>query len=828
MFSIQQNFSQATEPCLKERFYAIVGSPSVADIIRHCREAVAAGDKKEYDRWKRKLPAFIFMAEVMENEGPDRKGNALPRARWRKQAACRLNGLVMVDFDHVEEPRKVFDTFAREHAHWLDEKSCANAVMLAHVTPSGHGLRLVCKASADTGNLYDNAQRVATAVGLPLDDQCKDASRLSFAVAKDDILYINDEIFSYDNEEYDKRFGEIYRGGGSAAAGASSVCSGQPAGCSGRLAQTDGTRGKDIAAQPVLDGQQQALSYDGIAVQAVVDAYLARNTGYSEGHRRDHCNRMALVMRHLVENSPEKLKQVVRMAPYVRQWEQQEHNTQEIDSLCEQACSVRYTPTVSRQLRQLLQAAGWRDPEMAAVQQQEQTQLAALEALGRRMRPLLAAPYDTVCENMSDANVPAAVFASATMFCTLMTRTQYEHYDGELHRMNPQALIIGEPGTGKGVIDWLNQRIMSVLRAQDTMARKALQNYKKKRKERATSTKEQRQEPLVEPDGMIRNLLTNTSNNQFYKRMMNAQEEIGGEKWWLHVYMFDSELTSANKANGGADWIGKRDLELKAFHNELAGSDYANDDSVNDFIPVHWCSVTTGTKIALAKKFTLANINDGLCTRQAIVPMDASRYKMIARGKAAQNHERELALREWGFWFDRLSGTMPLKRLVDHCYDLCELSAVEAEMSDDKVLDTLRRRAVFYAEWFTVPRIAARLRNTKDSAPVDLSKMEVTDDDLRWASLIYETIIYWQDYFYGQMLLESWDNAQRNFQPRQRQSINGSKFTLLPMEFDVKTAEKLLGIKRTAVQMQINRWIEAGQVERIKFGKYRKLTAELQ
>ena len=73
MFSIQQNFAQATEPCLKDRFYAVVRSQAVNDIIRECRRAVAAGDKQAYNRAKRRLPGFIFMAEVMDNEGPDSK-----------------------------------------------------------------------------------------------------------------------------------------------------------------------------------------------------------------------------------------------------------------------------------------------------------------------------------------------------------------------------------------------------------------------------------------------------------------------------------------------------------------------------------------------------------------------------------------------------------------------------------------------------------------------------------------------------------------------------------------------------------------------------------
>ena len=828
MFSIQRNFACATELCAKEKFYDIVGSQAVASIILACRKAAGEGNKKEYDRWKRKLPAFIFMSEVMPNEGPDGKGEKLPLDRWRKQHACRLNGLVMVDFDHVENPKERFTEFIRDHAHWLDETSCQNAIMLAHVTPSGRGLRLVCRADVEVGNLFDNAQRVATAFGLPLDDQCKDASRLSFAVTKDDLLYINEKIFDYDNKEYDEKYGGIYRHGGSAAA-TNSSCNGDAG--DGYLQSTtdgNGVESHDECPTDVSGGNREPLTFDGVPLQQIVDAYLAVNTKYTPGHRRDHCNRMALVLRHTVENSVPRLKQVVRMAPYVRKWEEQEKNTQEIDKLCEDACKVRYTSGLSKQLRDVLGRAGWKDPEADDQEQRNQEQLSALTSLGKRLRPLLAAPYDVVTRGMSDANVPAAVFASATMFCTLMTRCQYEHYDGKLHRMNPQALIIGEPGTGKGVIDWLNRQIMSVLRAKDAMGRQALKEYKKKRKERTTSTKEQKKEVLVEPDSMIRYLMTNTSNNQFYKRLVNAKEEVDGELWWLHVYMFDSELTSANKANGGADWIGKRDLELKAFHNEDAGSDYANDDSVNDFVPVHWCSVTTGTRIALSKKFTLANINDGLCTRQAIVPMDNNRYKMISRGDAVVNHEQELSLKEWGYWFDRLHGTMPIEKLIDHVYNLCEASAMEAKMAADDVLDTLRRRAVFYATWFTVPRIVARLRHQEDGTPVDLQQIKVTADDLQFATIIYDAIIYWQDYFYGQMLQDSWDNAGRSFLPRVRKSAASTLFEQLNKEFAVKDVEKVLNVSKRAAESHIYRWKSSGYIEKVKRGQYKKLLESIE
>ena len=502
----------------------------------------------------------------------------------------------------------------------------------------------------------------------------------------------------------------------------------------------------------------------------------------------------------------------------------------EIESAASSAWSGPRYKKIPQRVQKVLIRAGVGDVNDVSTHEEgegeKRMQMSALRTFAQRLRPLLAPPYDTVCEGVEDENLLSHIFAAGTMFCTLMTRCTYTHYDGQEHRMNPQTLIIAPPASGKSGVDTLNKQVMSVLRAQDQISRNALKEYKRKRKERTTSSKEQKQAALVEPQGMIRVLLSNTSNNQFYKRLVNAREEVDQELMWLHVYMFDSELASANKANGGADWIGKRDMELKAFENEDAGSDFANDDSVNDFVPVHWNMVTTGTAIALAKKFTMANINDGLATRVAITPMDPRRYQMIARGNQARNLDREVRLKQWGFWLDRLKGHLPIDRLVDHAYDLCSQSAEEAEAAHDEVLDTLRRRAVFYAEWFTVPRIVARLRR-EDGSTAPMEELTVTDDDLRWATVMYDAVLYWQDYFFGQMLQESWENGKRSFQPRQKTSRNAQMYAQLPEEFTTKQAVNMLGTTDHAATQQLSRWVQSGYIVRIAQGKYKKLITQI-
>ena len=199
---------------------------------------------------------------------------------------------------------------------------------------------------------------------------------------------------------------------------------------------------------------------------------------------------------------------------------------------------------------------------------------------------------------------------------------------------------------------------------------------------------------------------------------------------------------------------------------------------------------------------------------------------MIARGDKMRNLEREARLKQWGFWFDRMQGHLELDRLVDHAYELCEQSAEESEQLKDDVLDTLRRRAVFYAEWFTVPRIVARLRR-EDGTTAPLDELTITDDDLQWATVMYDAVIYWEDYFFGQMLQESWDNAKRIFQPRVRTSHNAQLYARLPDTFTTKEAAMVLGKNDNATGQQLSRWVKSGYIERKAQGKYKKLIAQI-
>ena len=95
-FCYQKNFSHPTLPVDEAQFWALVRATKWNEVIDQYRETHDAA-------LKRKLPAFIFQAMFDETESAKGKLGA-----WRKQAATRLTGLVVMDIDHVDNPREKF------------------------------------------------------------------------------------------------------------------------------------------------------------------------------------------------------------------------------------------------------------------------------------------------------------------------------------------------------------------------------------------------------------------------------------------------------------------------------------------------------------------------------------------------------------------------------------------------------------------------------------------------------------------------------------------------------------------------------------------------
>ena len=195
-FCYQKNFFNPTLPVDEGQFWALVRATKWNEAIDKFR---ATGDQK----LKRGLPAFIFQAMFDETESA--KGR---KGCWRKQSATRLTGLVVMDIDHVEDPKGVFNNVIMKEC-----KNEKNGILLVYITPSGKGLKIVFKARTEWGNLIDNQHAMAKVLGVEVDENCKDASRMSFICKESDILFIDKELFTYENKAFAERYTAVYRDG---------------------------------------------------------------------------------------------------------------------------------------------------------------------------------------------------------------------------------------------------------------------------------------------------------------------------------------------------------------------------------------------------------------------------------------------------------------------------------------------------------------------------------------------------------------------------------------------------------------------------------------
>ncbi len=790
-------------PCTRELFYEVARSARTAQIVAECNRLYAEGKKALYNDKKKSLYSHIFMTAYFEpnNGGRVKK----PLDSWRLQSAAHLSGLIMHDYDRLSSKGTSAEELYAKIPDWMkDDKSCPFALLYAAHTPSHDGLRLVTMADPARGKIADQQQHMARILGVECDKQCINADRTSYAVRECDILYINDLIFTYENEEYDKRYGGLYR----THQKPTTTPSSSPEG--GEVAA------HETPSSSPEGGEVAALEFNGVPFQSIVDKWIEERGVPAEGTRHLTMLRLAGDLRYICENDPVRLKQWVMLAPFVQDIVR-ERGEDEVTHVCEDVCERKLYMSIPKNFSAILEQLG-------------ATKALPLGGAGgglrgdrwgafwQRLQPLLAPPYDVACSLTEDENKLGAVFAAGAMYCTLMTRCWYEHFDGMEQRLNPQVYIIGMPAAGKSFADKLDNIIMGPMKAADAIGREAEAEYKRKLKERQTSSKAAKGEPLKKPEVMIRYCPSKTSNHVLFHRLENAREMVDGKEMHLHIYTFDSELDANTAAQRGGSWIDKHDIELKAFHNECTGVDYSNPDSSNGIFPVYYNTVCTGTPLSLQRKINIRNVNDGLCSRIAFFQMKDDGFHMIARGNRLRNHAQECKIKQWAFRFDSMKGELKIGRLVDHVYNLCQEATWTAEASGDRVLDMLRKRAVFYAIWFTIPRIYARQWKQYEKT----GEVEVDDSDLQFATLIYDAVLYWQDRLFGRMLEDSWQNAENDNKPRVRRTVNDEVYARLPQEFDTKAVIDMMKVSKGGASAQLRRWLAAGLLERTSHGKYRK------
>ena len=800
-----------------ERFAQLVVSDDVVRRIRTYRQRLpelealkAAGKKAEAQKitsLKSGLPKLSYQATFAKSLS---KGGYM--GVWRKQSAAVLNGLFMLDVDHVENPREVYKAWrGEEDADAWAEKL---GILLVHITPSGHGLRIVAKADLAVGNIADNQAALSAKLGVEPDAACKDASRCSFCPMLEDILYINkNELFTYENKAYEEKYGPLYRGGNS-----------QPTAVSEQHCETS-----DGQQQDHFDEQIEA-GYHGTPYDHIVRQWLATVLGGKPqvGDRHQSLFRMACDLRYITDHNPKFLARVLEKCE-VGQEVAAERGTDEIERIATDACARQRWQNIPQRVQRVLQAAG-----VQLYADVSNKTLAAAPAIDyaawwHRLEPLLSESpvLREACVALPDHHKLAGVLAAGAMLGTYLTRCWWEHFDGKDYRLSFLVYIIGSAASGKSFIVDLDKLIMAPMLAADRVGREWERQYKEEMKKRAASSKNAKAEAPDQQHPVIRYVPSTISNAMLYRRLTDAidPKAMGPDTQpiHLHCYTLEAELATALRAQQGS-WAGKNDLELKSFHNEVAGVDYANDQSTNGIIQVNWNQVVSGTMEALSRKIRPANVLDGLVTRLVIFPMPQNDFAMIERRHAIRDHDREALLRSIGLKLEQVAGELKCERLVDFCYDYERQLTDEARTEQDLCLDYFRKRIPVIMMRYTLVRIVCR----EVDAAIKGEPLTVTDSDLEFARLIGDFCLMSQMHMFGQQVMDAQERERTSFTPRRRTTKVREGFARLPEEFSVETlVSEGVSPSVAAAKMALMRWQNDGIVKKVSDKIYRKIMKEI-
>ncbi|MBO4673250.1 MAG: hypothetical protein J5616_02755 [Bacteroidaceae bacterium] len=765
---------------------------------------------------KSSLPAVIPTVTHF-TESTDRWGRT---GLWRVQENGYLTGLDVLDADHIDNPEeRIQQWLAREDFKDL-------GIVWIFITPSGEGVKVVFKAREEWGNLIDNAYQMAETLGVLdyADSQCKNSDHAHFIPKVCDVKYIDWKgFFTYENPAYEARYGEAYRRGESEP----SLPKWQELERQRKNARTGVKPVEKTTNLPpaAVEAKPSAVTFTEReeAIIKALNGYYGERLGEGQKHPT-FCQQTAHWLCWLVDNDPEKATAMAYQLEYVKNWQPQPN---EVEDLIQSAAKKKLLKCTPKALAILLEKAGIAIPQSATAPQDAD--------------PMADLPFDKWCseiENLFDVYPclrevcephprrlwPFLLFASAAMMGTCMTLTYYRFYadPSARCRLNYIILGVGDPTSGKGTLSRLQEVLLAPIIESDKLADDATNNWKEM-KNNAGANKDTRSRDKI----YNRMFGPRASNGEFIRSMINCKTMVDGEEMNNHLVTVDSEKDNSINMSKSGGWQNRDIMVLKSFHNEFDSQHYQNNQSVSGRFRVYWNQIESCTPPTLKRLVNERNFNSGLDTRMATIPTGKPDFDMMP---LTSKDDQFLSvanetLREWSYRLDQRRGELPIWPLVEHVHKWCDERRAIAEFNDDQADWLLIKRVPYYGINISAPYIDMRHWDKREQT----GTYQVDDTDKALCDLVldiqYRTQLHW---FYDLHRKYYDDQLQDAALQRRRTNKFIECFRQLPEEFTTEQFAHIFGYANTrSAQKTLQRLLDDKIIERTMRGNYKKLVSEL-
>lgn len=743
--------------------------------------------QSDYDRrkseLKRQLPAFCFHAHFPSGVRHAEEGEP--------------SGLVIYDADHVGDARKYWARAERR----LRKAGVLPYVALAHVTPSGEGLRLVFVCPL--GMTIPQAQAwMAGVVGDKVyDSAVTDLSRCSFAVPRDYFLrYEPSVLFAPHPPEEAPFLGNPPAQPAPAAPLRPMAASGQPSLFSGK-----GARRSTVSASASEGGApskggsdgtaEGAAHFKGVPLADIISAWLEATGGAPvEGERNDRLYRLAYDLVTITDANAGLLLAV--MPSYGLPQD-------EMRRLIASACSHPYHPQ-SRVLKGILERLCRRQKpsggEKAKAPQRRMADTAwlydAVPPPMPRSQPGLIKLLISPQPRQYREAVALSVFPA---LATHLWNTSFRYVDNTLHEATLMSLLMAPSGSGKSCVNKPIEMIMADIKARDEVNLRREQQWKD-----ALALQRPSEKPLPRPGGLVVQMIDPDITSA---KLVSCTRDAGGR----FLYLRANEVEQLDSLAVGLSGPQQFKLICLAYDadNEF-GQMRVSQEAVSAKVKVR-LNMNLSTTIGKGTEYFRGVVNDGPLSRLSLCTLPEMPIGSPIPVFGDYDEEFANRLRPYIDNLTNATGEVGCRELRTLAGQMLRKAQLAASLTQDRVLDSLSHRAVQIA-WLKACVLYVANGCVWEKA---ISKFA------QW-SLRYD--LWCKLHFFGAEMRARQEIRQPDGYP----SVRPNQIDLLPRTFtkaDVMALEVNKNVPPKKIADIIRHWVQRKKIRRLDNGKgYEKQT----
>lgn len=583
-------------------------------------------DPDELARLKRQLPIITPHACRFTGDGSRKSANAVP------------SGLVMLDIDHIDDPRDIFSALI------APKLTAENKIYFVAITPSGHGLRIIAERQEGESLIAAQTRLAALCGFAEYDAVTHDLARASFLMPWSYVLYCEPKGLDFADEDH---FNKIQRSGGNVL----------------RSTQSESSEQNEINKISAPSGQGD-MNFRGIEYSAIVRELISLLGGEpSIGERNQFYFTLVRYMRYICDFNAERC--IALLPDFGLSY-------QERLSTAQSSCNRPRKGDIPELVERAILAA-----QVAVDSEEEKDSSLITHTSSLTSLPPLPRILDIICRRLPADFRPAMVIAALPILGTLATRVRFQYLDKQEHSFSFMSCITAPAATGKSFIRKPVNLLLTPIDLQDQVERKKEEEYK----EALRAAKNSKMQP-TNPKPCPRNNGINISIAKLLQLMSYSEGK--------HLIGIGEEIDTLVKSEKAGVWSQKSDIYRLAFDNAKYGQNYMSDNSFSANVNVYYNLLLTGTPGGMYRFFK--DVEDGLVTRFCFAQLpDMFGADIPAFENYTEAEEREII--NIATDLDAQEGTISCSHVGVRIRRWLNDKREAAICSESRAIDTLRKRS---------------------------------------------------------------------------------------------------------------------------------------